>query len=233
MAAFRQHVTFSTVLGIGYAVGLKSLGAEVPHAILAGGLCGMAGMLPDLDSDSGKPVKLLFGLIAAVGALTCFYRLGSGDFEFRLLLAASMYLLIRFGLAFLVKKLTVHRGMFHSIPAALIAAEVTFLTFHERQAEGALGLAGGVLIGFLSHLLLDEIYAVDFRGLGVKMNQFAGSALKLFSKSIPANLVCWVLLGLLSYRTAVEIGYLPERLPSAFELRAARDGILGRLGLGK
>src|SRR4029079_8458608 len=92
MAAFRQHITFSTVLGVGYAVGLKSLGAEVPHAILAGGLCGISGMLPDLDSDSGKPVKLLFGLVATLGALMCFYRLGSGDFELRLLLAACLYL---------------------------------------------------------------------------------------------------------------------------------------------
>ena len=57
MAAFREHVTFSTVLGVGFAVGLKALGWEPGPALLAGGLCGLAGMFPDLDSDSGKPVR--------------------------------------------------------------------------------------------------------------------------------------------------------------------------------
>src|SRR5437762_7898041 len=39
MAAFRQHVTFSTVLGLGYAAALKGLGWDAGQAMLAGGLC--------------------------------------------------------------------------------------------------------------------------------------------------------------------------------------------------
>jgi len=53
MAAFRQHVAFSTVLGLGYSIALKGMGWDAGQALLAGGLCGLAGMLPDLDSDSG------------------------------------------------------------------------------------------------------------------------------------------------------------------------------------
>ncbi len=65
---------------------------------------------------------------------------------------------------------------------------------------GLMAMAGGVLIGFLSHLLLDEIYAVDFRGLRPKLNQFAGSALKFYSKSWLATLFTYVVLGGLGYQ---------------------------------
>lgn len=233
MAAFREHVTFSAVLGVGYAVGLKSLGYEGPHAMLAGGLCAMAGMLPDLDSDSGKPVREMFGFLATVISLIFFHRLGEGDIEFRLLLAAGMYLFIRFGFAFLFKQLTVHRGMCHSIPAALIAGMTTYLAFSTMQHRGALAMAGGVLIGFCSHLLLDEIYAVQFSGIKVKLNQFAGSALKFTSKSMSATLVCWLILAVLAYRVSVVEGVLPDSLPTVKDLRSARDTIFEKIGINR
>jgi len=233
MAAFREHVTFSTVLGVGYAVGLKMLGSEPSHALLAGGMCGVAGMLPDLDSDSGRPVRELFGLLAAVAALVCFHRLGEGDRELRFLLAAGVYLLVRFGLAFLVKRLTEHRGMFHSLPAAVVAGLATFLVMDNGETGQSLGLAGGVFLGFLSHLLLDEIYAVDFRGMKIKTNQFAGTAIKLHSRNVPATLACWLLLLLLSYQVAVHEGYLPERLPTVSDLRAAREQVYDYFGVRK
>lgn len=233
MAAFREHVTFSTVLGVGYCVGLKGLGYEAPHCLLAGGLCGLAGMLPDLDSDSGKPVKELFGFLATVSSLIFFHRLGEGDLEFRLLLAAGLYLFIRFGFSYLFKQLTVHRGMCHSIPAALIAAMTTYLVFGNMDHRGALAMAGGVFLGFCSHLVLDEIYAVQFTGVKVKLNQFAGSALKFTSKSLPATLVCWTLVAVLGYRIGVNSGVLPEGLPTISDMRMARDSIYEKIGLTK
>lgn len=233
MAAFREHVTFSTVLGVGYAVGLKAMGYEPSHALLAGGLCGLAGMLPDLDSDSGKPVRELFGFLASVAALIFFHRLGEGDLEYRLLLAAGLYLFIRFGFSYLFKQLTVHRGMCHSIPAALIAGLSTYLIFSNMDHRDSLAMAGGVLIGFLSHLVLDEIYAVGFNGIKLKVNQFAGSALKFTSKSRPATLVCWFLLVLLSYRVAVTEGVLPEGIPTVNDMRAAKNTIYEKIGLSR
>ena len=46
------------------------------------------------------------------------------------LVGAAIYATVRFGLAKIVKKLTVHRGMFHSIPAALIAGTGRFAKLH-------------------------------------------------------------------------------------------------------
>ena len=84
MAAFREHIIFSSLLGGGYAAFLSNTGIETTHAVLAGGVCGVSGMLPDLDSASGKPVRELFGLTHAalverhVGALqnTCRVAVG-------------------------------------------------------------------------------------------------------------------------------------------------------------
>lgn len=211
MAAFKQHVTFSSLLGVGYAAALGGAGAEWVHSVLAGGLCGLAGMLPDLDSPSGRPVRELFGITAIAVPLLLAYRLRrSGlDPEQLVLLAAVLYLVIRFGLSWVFKHLTVHRGMFHSIPAMLIAGEAVFLAHDCPDTHGRLTLAGGIMLGFLSHLVLDEIYAVDMNGVMLRFNKAAGSALKFFSKSWSATAATWMLLGVLSYLVAVNLGYCP------------------------
>lgn len=204
MAAFRQHVTFSSVLGVGYAASLTYAGMEWTHSVLAGGLCGVAGMLPDLDSDSGKPVRELFGLAAAIAPLLLMRRLEriTESPEGAILLAALLYVLIRFGASWLFKMLTVHRGMFHSLPAALIAGELAFLAHDCPEPNGRLILAGGVLVGFLSHLVLDELSSVDAAGL--RLNKSAGSAMKLFSRSWTATLLTWILLAGLSYAVVAD-----------------------------
>src|SRR5438132_10271343 len=129
MAAFKQHLMFSCALGAGYSLALRYLGFEPTHAALAGALCGASGMLPDLDSASGRPVRELFGLTAAVVPLLLLHRLQDAGLtaEGMILLMAGLYLAIRFGAAWLFSHLTVHRGMFHSVPAAFIASEITFL----------------------------------------------------------------------------------------------------------
>ena len=209
MAAFKQHVTFSSLLGVGYTAALAGAGFEWVHSVLAGGLCGIAGMLPDLDSPSGRPVRELFGITAIAVPLLLAYRLRrSGlDPEQLVLLAAVLYLLIRFGLSWVFKHLTVHRGMFHSIPAMLIAGEAVFLAHDCPDPYGRLTLSGGIMLGFLSHLVLDEIYAVDMNGMAPRFNKAAGSALKFFSKSWAATLGTWLLMGGLTYLVGVDLGY--------------------------
>src|SRR5438128_2325799 len=93
MAAFKQHLMFSCALGAGYTVALRYANFEPTHALLAGGLCGVSGMLPDLDSDSGRPVRELFGLMAAVVPLLVLHRLKKAGFtpEGMILLMAALY----------------------------------------------------------------------------------------------------------------------------------------------
>jgi hypothetical protein len=63
----------------------------------------------------------------------------------------------------------------------------------------------GTMIGFLSHLVLDELFAVNLMGVVPKLNQFAGSALKLTSKSWPATLLTYAILCGLGYLAWVSV----------------------------
>lgn len=208
MAAFREHITFSSVIGVGYAGACWHAGVPWPHATLAGILCGFSGMLPDLDSDSGRPIKELFGLTAALVPMIVLRKLRPLDMDpdIVILIAIGTYFFIRYAVSWALATLTVHRGMFHSIPAALIAAELAFLADSSRDLSGRLLLASGVLLGFLSHLVLDEIYSVDFKGMRLKSS--AGTAIKLFSGSLPASLFTWVLFGGLTYLACVDQGVI-------------------------
>src|SRR5262245_50711113 len=66
MAGFQTHIATSTLAGIGYGVWGYQCGAPLETCLLAGGLCSVSGMLPDLDSDSGRPVQEMSALAAAV-----------------------------------------------------------------------------------------------------------------------------------------------------------------------
>jgi hypothetical protein len=219
MAAFREHIIFSSLLGGGYAAFLHSSGIEPTHAVLAGGVCGVSGMLPDLDSDSGRPVRELFGLTAVVVPLLLFQRLHDVGLsvEQTILAVAALYVAIRFGAAWLFRHLTVHRGMFHSIPAALIVAEIALLAHDCPGRPGNLALAGGAFLGFMSHLLLDDIYGLKHLGSSLHGKVAPERGLKLTSRSRPATVFTWLLLAGTSYCVAVRQGYVqPIHLPVSF-----------------
>ena len=76
--------------------------------------------------------------------------------------AAAIYFMIRFGLPEILKRLTVHRGVIHSLPTALIFGELAFLLASGADERLRLFKAGAVMLGFLSHLILDEIWSVEF-----------------------------------------------------------------------
>ncbi len=202
MAGFRTHITVSGALGIGYGgAAVQPLGFSTEAAVLAAGLTTVGGMLPDLDSDSGVPVREMFGLAAVVVPLTMVPRLHHMHVSQEGILATLLfgYIVIRYGVATLFKRLTVHRGMYHSIPAMLIAGLVVYLGYHSPDRRIRLLFGCGVMLGFLSHLVLDEIYSVGFNGLKVKLKASAGSAVKFVSPSFPATAACYAILGGLAY----------------------------------
>src|SRR5689334_6753483 len=124
MANFKGHLTAGAVCGVGYAAWAGSTWPLDWGTLGLGlGLTTLGGLLPDLDSDSGVPVRELFNLAGAVVPMLLLphlyvYRLTTDQIIF---VVAATYLLVRFGVSQLFKRLTVHRGMFHSIPAMLLA----------------------------------------------------------------------------------------------------------------
>jgi hypothetical protein len=204
MASYRGHLMFSSALGAAYGgVAAWQLQLGWAPVFLGAGLTTIGGLLPDLDSQSGVPVRELFSLAASIVPLFILRRLWRLNIpgDEILVIMALVYVLIRYGLSHIFKRLTVHRGMFHSLPAMLIAGMVIFLIDKGSTLPVRLFLSGGVMIGFLSHLILDELCSVDFMGITIRLNKYAGSAVKLYSSSWPATLTCYVLLCVLAFFT--------------------------------
>jgi membrane-bound metal-dependent hydrolase YbcI (DUF457 family) len=223
MAAFREHVTFSSLLGVGFGAAVYHyLGVDISQAVLAGAFCGFAGMLPDLDSDSGKPIREMFNLLSAIGAFLLLHRLRRLRIspEDRILAAVAFYVFIRFFARMGFERLTVHRGMFHSIPAMFLAGGLTYLATSELTPPMPILLAAAVTVGYFSHLLLDEIYSVDLNGLVPKLKKSAGTALKFYSESWPATLLTYALLGLVIWQILFDLGWTEQGLPGTQELVA-------------
>ena len=200
MAAFREHVTVSSLLGVTYGLG-AAVFFQFPAtpACLAGWLVAVSGMLPDLDLDTGRPAKEIFGLVGAIAPLMVIHPLlawtgWSGDAETVMLLLVLGYLVFRYGIAYFVGRLSIHRGMFHSIPAMLIAAEAAFLGYPSAILARKMLMAGGVLVGFFSHLVLDEIYSVEFDGLQPRLKRSSGTAIKMFGNNFLPNVFTFSLL---------------------------------------
>ncbi len=225
MAAYREHITVSGMLGAG--VGLAStfaFGFTPVQGMLAGWLTAIGGILPDLDSESGRPVREMFGLTASVLPLLMLGRVlrwtgMQNDPETIMVLFLTMYLLIKYGLASLVATVSVHRGMFHSIPALLITSEAAWLAYPSDSPRVKLLMAGGIGAGFFSHLLLDEIYSVQWSGVRITLKKSAGSALKFFGNGFSGNAVAYVLLVCLTLVTLNEAGIIARPVPST--LRAS------------
>lgn len=237
MAGYRQHISISGLLGSLYGTAAVSVFHFTPvQGILAGILSWVAGMLPDLDSQSGRPVREVFSLLAAIAPLTVMGHLRNWakDPETTLLLAIGLYAAIRYGGAFLLGKLSVHRGMFHSLPALLIAAELAFLLYDSPRLSVRFLMAGGVAAGFLSHLVLDELYAVEWTGVRLRLNQFAGSAVKLLGPRLLPNLFTYALLAGLTYATLVQVGAIrhPPVFPEFLKRRSPMNSLSGRLRPG-
>jgi hypothetical protein len=201
MAGFKTHITVSSLLGVGYGgAAYWMYGAPWPACVLAGGLCSVSGMLPDIDSDSGRPLHESIAFAAAVVPMMLLHRfqhMGLSH-EMMILAAAGIYLLIRFGVAWLLKHYTVHRGMFHSLPAAAVFGEIAFLLSSGDDVRLRVYKAGAVVLGYLSHLVLDEIYSVQWRHGRPRLKNSFGTALKLFGQSGWANLSVYLKLAILT-----------------------------------
>lgn len=196
MPGFRVHITGSTIVGAGYGTAAWALGDMPPMTcLLAGGLCSVAGMLPDLDSGPGIPLKESVAFAAAVVPMMMIHRFHQMQLplEAMILAGAAIYLAIRFGLTWLLKSYAHHRGMFHSLPAAAIAGQTTFLAFAAEEPLRRYFVSSAVVLGFLTHLILDEIWSVKLGMFGPKFKKSFGTALKFYGPVVWPNLVAYVL----------------------------------------
>ena len=234
MAGFKTHITTSTILGIGYGAAAY-LKFQLPPStcILAGGLCSVSGMLPDIDSDSGRPLRESLSFAAAVVPMMMvdrFRALGM-NLETIILAGGGIYLAIRFGLAAILKHLTVHRGMFHSLPAAGIAGEAAFLAFGCERLDLRYFVAGAVVLGFMSHLILDEIWSVEMKRGVPHLKSSFGTAMKFWGPAAGPNVLTYVMLVAMSFLAINDPAWMSRFGSWADGQRELAKSVLDELGL--
>lgn len=200
MADFKTHMTVSTTAGVLYGIGGYQSGLSVGNCVVGGALCSVSGMLPDLDSDSGIPLREAIAFSSAVIPMLMAERLARIGWGHEMMLVATIiiYFFLRFGIAEIFRRYTVHRGMWHSVPAALSAALISFLICSCENMNLRLFRTVAVFIGFMSHILLDEIWSIEFRRGRYTYKHSFGTALKFWGKSRVANVFSYsLLIGLL------------------------------------
>jgi len=220
MAGFKTHITVSSAMGVVYGTGAYFFyDIPAPTCVLAAGLCGVSGMLPDIDSDSGVPLRESLAFGAAVVPMMLAERLRTLGLprETIILAGAAVYLLVRFVLAYFLKRYTVHRGMFHSIPAALVFGEIAYLLSASESTIVRLYQAGAVVLGYVSHLALDEFWSLGVRSGKLQVKNSFGTALKLFGGSASANLSVYGKLFLFSLLSLYEPNLMGTLRSSTFD----------------
>jgi membrane-bound metal-dependent hydrolase YbcI (DUF457 family) len=194
MANFATHLNITAFISAIGVVSVEYLNISTSNALefFFAGIVG--GVLPDIDHDKSTPVKILqFFFSNLIAFIVTFEYIGKYPILNVLFIWISSYLLVSF-MFYLFKKFTTHRGMFHSIPAAFIFWFLTSLlsNYFGLEIKKSYLLGFFVFLGYITHLLLDEIYSVDI--MGNKLKKSFGSALKLYSNKKSINLFVYLLL---------------------------------------
>ena len=179
---------FATHLGVGtIASGMAATLAVATNMIsqtdiitlaLAGAL---GSVLPDIDLKDSRSSRIIF---FALGLFLSFVVLFCVVSQYSIvelwLIWIGTFLLVRYLGHLLFHNFAVHRGVFHSVLAGVFFLMATSAIFyHGLNSDPRICWLSGVfmLFGYIVHLLLDEIYSVDFSGNRVKRS--FGTALKL------------------------------------------------------
>ncbi|MFV0298325.1 MAG: metal-dependent hydrolase [Hyphomicrobiaceae bacterium] len=205
MANFPTHLAFGTLAS--GALATLTLAANVvgPENLIAVATAGVVGsVLPDIDLKDSRPGRaMFFGLAAFFSFLTLFLGAGKLSIAELWILAAATFLFVFYIARGIFSRISYHRGIFHSILAAVFFACLTAVVYRYLlgRHEGVSWLAGGFMfVGYLVHLTLDEIYSVDVADRRIKAS--FGTALKFWDGKhlghSAAMAICTVLVFLLT-----------------------------------
>ncbi len=185
MALFKTHsitgcLASGVLVTILLAAGLCSPATTVLYLFLGS----VGSIFPDIDSGNSVALKLTFTLGSVFFAFLLLFCNASRWSVVELLVVwAATFLILRYIVLGFFIHATVHRGILHSIPAAVMFLFGTILVLHKgfRLPTGQSWLGGLFFFGgYLFHLLLDELTSLNLFGLGNKKS--LGTACKLYDK---------------------------------------------------
>ena len=195
MANFNTHLNTAAVVSGVLSASLMAfnfIDIKTSFYCFFAGIIG--GILPDIDHEKGIPIRILKFIIANIVAFLVIIAFSNLKPLILIGIWIGVYLFFEI-LFFIFKKITTHRGIIHSIPMGFLFGFLTTIflyKFLHFNVVKAYYIGVFIIIGFLTHLILDEIYSVDFTGKRIKKS--FGSAFKLFSKNRFANLIIYSIL---------------------------------------
>ncbi|MCL2624280.1 MAG: metal-dependent hydrolase [Planctomycetaceae bacterium] len=218
MANHQQHTTFSSLSGLVFGtLAWYPCGFPAVTCLLAGGLCSVGGMLPDIDIKTSRSYHDCMSITACITAMLVILRVSTMGVSAEMIsiIGAAVFIAVKFGIGSLIKAFTVHRGMIHSIPFAILCGEILFLTTAGDMSSRILK-AAGLSLGFFSHLLLDELYSVDVVKLNAKKS--LGTALKFgMRKNVKLTVIVYFLLFCATFVSFKEPNMVSEALDHALD----------------
>lgn len=190
MANFTTHIAVGTVVSGGLATLTLAADVIAPENLIAVTLAGVLGsVLPDIDLKDSRPSRALFsGLAIFLSFCVLFAVAYKYSIAEMWLLWLGSFVMFRYGGEAVFHRFSYHRGIWHSILAGLLFWFLTAIVFEQvlGRHEGIAWLAGGFLfVGYVTHLVLDEIFSVDV--LDTRFKTSFGSALKLYDGRKPGD----------------------------------------------
>jgi hypothetical protein len=212
MGSFRQHLTGGIAGGIACGVVSHQVyNLQIEDAVAGGLLCMFGSLLPDIDCPVSRPADFVIRISSVLVPVFAIQSLPNSFLTPSriLIIAVLTYLFAVYGIRELIKRFTEHRGIIHSIPAALIWGGLVFMAFRNSAHLFQIVVAVAATAGFAIHLIIDELYSlVDISGGKFTPKKSAGTALKLFSNSFFVNLLTYSLLGLILYFCIRQGGFI-------------------------
>ena len=204
MANFKTHVSVAAALSGGLATGFLAVGIAAPQEVwLYFAMGTLGGILPDIDANNSIPGRMLFSFFAMVLAfLTLFSRTSVYSIVELSILWIVTYGIVRYIIFQMFARLTVHRGIFHSILAAVffffLTTNISYYLFSlDPLTAWICGLF--IFIGYIIHLSLDEMYSVDL--IGTKIKKSFGTALKIISRNMKVTFLLFLATVVVFYMT--------------------------------
>jgi len=218
LANFKTHLsvgmTVSVVVSTSTLIFYKDI-ASLSIALNLFILTTIGSLAPDIDAENSIPLKYLFSIFSILSGF--FFVFNAQYFYLDELLSVvafndnkiiSRIIFFIFGwlvshlvLLKLFKLFTRHRGIIHSIPyGIMLSMLIYFLSLYLGVVVFISFLfSAAFFIGFITHLLLDEIYAVNLSNLKTKKS--FGTAFKVWDKNNPIGIsVVYIIIFLASIK---------------------------------
>ena len=181
MANFNTHFTVASTASAVVSATLLSMEVVTPEqAVIAFGVGTLGGLLPDVDSSHSTSIKVGFNVLSLLMTIMfIFVKSPTYSLVEMGIVASLVFVGIRYAFLEFFRKISKHRGMFHSIPVAVIwGIVVASLCQWFFDLNSLVSWVYGFMItfGYLVHLILDETYSVDLGNR--RMKKSAGTAFK-------------------------------------------------------